>query len=65
MSSSTTTHQDERSIYKMDVIDFGRRVALEREIQKAVANESVPPPNIIFDESSNFIIWATMAGIKG
>ena len=64
----------------MDVIDFGRRVALEREIQKAIGNElsassssssssaasasGVQAPNVIFDESDNFIIWATMAGIK-
>ena len=52
------------SVYKLDAIDFGRRAALEREIQKAVAAEVAPAPNVIFDESSNFLIWATMCGVK-
>jgi peptidylprolyl isomerase domain and WD repeat-containing protein 1 len=52
------------NIFKMDAIDYGRRAALEREIQKSIVAETVPAPNVIFDESSNFLIWATMAGIK-
>lgn len=48
-------------LYRLDAIDFGRRMAVEREIEKT---ESVPQPNAIFDESSNFIIYATLLGIK-
>ncbi|VFQ82800.1 unnamed protein product [Cuscuta campestris] len=48
-------------LYRLDAIDFGRRMAIEREIEKT---ENVPQPNAIFDESSNFIIYATLLGIK-
>eukprot|EP00455_Lapot_gusevi_P044681 TRINITY_DN5619_c0_g1_i1.p1 TRINITY_DN5619_c0_g1~~TRINITY_DN5619_c0_g1_i1.p1 ORF type:complete len:639 (+),score=152.33 TRINITY_DN5619_c0_g1_i1:74-1990(+) len=56
------SQKDETSIYRLDLIDFGRRVAVEREISKA--GDTVPSPNVIFDASSNFILWPTMLGIK-
>ncbi|CAM6084521.1 unnamed protein product [Calypogeia fissa] len=48
-------------MYKLDAIDFGRRMAVEREIEKT---EDVPEPNAIFDESGNFLIYTTLLGIK-
>ncbi|KAL5974606.1 cytochrome P450 monooxygenase 71 [Asimina triloba] len=48
-------------LYRLDAIDFGRRMAVEKEIEKT---ENVPQPNAIFDESSNFLIYATLLGIK-
>ena len=48
-------------MYRLEAIDFGRRMAVEREIEKTV---DVPPPNAVFDESSNFLIYATLLGIK-
>lgn len=48
-------------LYRLEAIDFGRRMAIEKEIEKT---ENVPQPNAIFDESSNFIIYATLLGIK-
>ncbi|XP_026423820.1 peptidyl-prolyl cis-trans isomerase CYP71 isoform X2 [Papaver somniferum] len=48
-------------LYRLEAIDFGRRIAVEKEIEKS---ENVPQPNAIFDESSNFIIYATLLGIK-
>ncbi|KAG9158147.1 hypothetical protein Leryth_000282 [Lithospermum erythrorhizon] len=48
-------------LYRLDAIDFGRRMAVDREIEKT---ENVPLPNAVFDESSNFIIYATLLGIK-
>lgn len=36
-------------------------MAVEREIEKT---ENVPQPNAVFDESSNFLIYATLLGIK-
>lgn len=36
-------------------------MAVEKEIEKT---ESAPQPNAVFDESSNFIIYATLLGIK-
>ncbi|KAK1435088.1 hypothetical protein QVD17_00848 [Tagetes erecta] len=48
-------------LYRLEAIDFGRRMAVEREIEKT---ENVPQPNAVFDESSNFIIYPTLLGIK-
>ena len=48
-------------LYHLDAIDFGRRMAVEKEIEKT---ENVPQPNAVFDESCNFIIYATLLGIK-
>jgi len=45
----------------LEAIDFGRRMAVEKEIEKT---ESAPLPNAVFDESSNFLIYATLLGIK-
>ena len=36
-------------------------MAVEKELEKT---ENVPQPNAVFDESSNFLIYATLLGIK-
>lgn len=48
-------------LYRLEAIDFGRRMAVEKEIEKT---ETAPQPNAVFDESSNFLIYATLLGIK-
>lgn len=48
-------------LYRLEAIDFGRRMAVEKEIEKT---ESAPQPNAVFDDSSNFLIYATLLGIK-
>jgi peptidylprolyl isomerase domain and WD repeat-containing protein 1 len=48
-------------LYHLEAIDFGRRMAVEKEIEKT---ENVPQPNAVFDESCNFLIYATLLGIK-
>ncbi|KAM0946161.1 putative peptidylprolyl isomerase transcription factor WD40-like family [Dioscorea sansibarensis] len=48
-------------LYRLEAIDFGRRMAIEREIEKT---ESAPQPNAVFDDSCNFLIYATLLGIK-
>ncbi|KAJ4980030.1 hypothetical protein NE237_010810 [Protea cynaroides] len=48
-------------LYRLEAIDFGRRMAVEKEMEKT---EDVPQPNALFDESSNFIMYATLLGIK-
>lgn len=53
---------------KLDNIDFGKRMAVERELHKSSGSKGklghVPPSNIVFDESGNFILWPTVLGIK-
>jgi peptidylprolyl isomerase domain and WD repeat-containing protein 1 len=41
---------------------FGARLAADRELEKTTA--SLPSANVIFDESGNFILYATLSGIK-
>ncbi|KAL6575760.1 cytochrome P450 monooxygenase 71 [Orobanche hederae] len=49
------------ALYRLDAIDFGRRMAVEKEMEKT---ESSSQPNAVFDGSSNFLIYATLLGIK-
>lgn len=41
---------------------FGARLAADRELEKTTS--AIPSTNVIFDESGNFIIYATLIGIK-
>lgn len=46
---------------KIDHVEFGRRLATEREVEsQALRNKA----NVIYDESGNFIIYGSMLGIK-
>nr|XP_002736396.1 PREDICTED: peptidylprolyl isomerase domain and WD repeat-containing protein 1-like [Saccoglossus kowalevskii] len=42
-------------------MEFGRRMATERDLSKS---KSLKYSNVVFDESSNFIMYSTMLGIK-
>eukprot|EP01105_Mastigella_eilhardi_P021191 TRINITY_DN5107_c0_g1_i1.p1 TRINITY_DN5107_c0_g1~~TRINITY_DN5107_c0_g1_i1.p1 ORF type:complete len:627 (-),score=189.39 TRINITY_DN5107_c0_g1_i1:99-1979(-) len=48
--------------YKLEPIDFGRRMAVERELDAKA--DHMPPSNVIFDDSGNFILYPTLGGIK-
>ncbi|XP_074301916.1 peptidyl-prolyl cis-trans isomerase CYP71-like [Silene latifolia] len=48
-------------MYRLETIDFGRRMAVEKQIEQTV---TAPQPNAVFDESSNFLIYSTLLGIK-
>ncbi|KZP01316.1 peptidyl-prolyl cis-trans isomerase [Calocera viscosa TUFC12733] len=50
------------AIYKVDDMEFGRRLAVERELEKDV--RAVSTVNAIWDETGNFILYATLLGIK-
>eukprot|EP01133_Synstelium_polycarpum_P018254 gene18254-21844_t len=62
----------EDEAYHVDSTDFGRRMAMERDIETAYDNalaslpKSIlpPPPSVIFDETDNFVIYPTLIGIK-
>jgi peptidylprolyl isomerase domain and WD repeat-containing protein 1 len=49
--------------FSLDDMEFGRRLAVEREIEKQKAGQSVTV-NAVFDDSGNFLIYATLLGIK-
>ncbi|TIB12854.1 hypothetical protein E3P93_02169 [Wallemia ichthyophaga] len=62
LEAASEMQQAGTAIYKLDDMEFGRRLALESEIQE---NEhAVSNMNVIFDESGNFIIYPTLLGIK-
>ncbi|KAI0225069.1 Peptidyl-prolyl cis-trans isomerase cyp15, partial [Massospora cicadina] len=48
-------------MYKLDAMEFGRRLAVEREW---VASPQAATANAVFDDSGHFLIYATMLGIK-
>ncbi|EFY90270.1 Peptidyl-prolyl cis-trans isomerase cyp15 [Metarhizium acridum] len=46
---------------KLDSVEFGRRLAQEREVDSQLLRHK---SNVIFDESGNFIVYGSMLGIK-
>jgi peptidylprolyl isomerase domain and WD repeat-containing protein 1 len=48
-------------VQKLDEVEFGRRFALEREIESPSLQDKT---NIIFDESGHFILYGSMVGVK-
>ncbi|KAI1636581.1 hypothetical protein F4809DRAFT_378407 [Biscogniauxia mediterranea] len=49
------------AMQKLDDVDFGRRLAAEREIESTPLRNKV---NVIFDESGHFILYGSMFGVK-
>ncbi len=53
------------STAKLDDMEFGRRLAVEREIEKnGIGSGQAATCNAIFDETGNFILYPTLLGIK-
>ncbi|KAJ3122259.1 hypothetical protein HK100_012066, partial [Physocladia obscura] len=50
--------------HRIDDMEFGRRLAMEKEIEKSKGGGQSATANAIFDESGYFIIYATILGIK-
>lgn len=63
-SSSNNNNQDgnNNSSSGMDVLELGRRQAMERELE--ASPDSLAQNNMVFDESGYFLIFATLKGIK-
>ncbi|KAI2622902.1 hypothetical protein GGS26DRAFT_228927 [Hypomontagnella submonticulosa] len=49
------------AMQKLDDVDFGRRLAAEREIESGTLRDKV---NVIFDESGHFILYGSILGVK-
>ncbi|KAI1075088.1 hypothetical protein F5B20DRAFT_573697 [Whalleya microplaca] len=49
------------ALQKLDDVDFGRRLAAEREIESPSLRNKV---NVIFDESGHFILYGSILGVK-
>jgi peptidylprolyl isomerase domain and WD repeat-containing protein 1 len=49
--------------YKLEDIDFGRRLAVEREMGNNPDLE-IGFPNAVFDQSGHFLLYSTLLGVK-
>ncbi|KAK9828550.1 hypothetical protein WJX72_000712 [[Myrmecia] bisecta] len=61
IAAANELQKSESELYKLDPIDFGRRLAVEKELSAA---ETAAVPNAVFDESGNFVLYPTLLGIK-
>ncbi|KAK2181195.1 hypothetical protein NP493_407g04016 [Ridgeia piscesae] len=57
----TLEQQVQQMKQQLSSMEFGRRVALEHELEKSDAYVYC---NIIFDESGHFVLYSTMLGVK-
>ena len=55
------------TVYRVEDMEFGRRLAVERELELPEPDGRVPGRwcNAIWDESGAFILYPTLLGIKG
>ncbi|KAJ6259836.1 hypothetical protein Dda_5478 [Drechslerella dactyloides] len=61
LETLSTMQQAEVGERKLDDVDFGRRLAVEREIEGPSSRGKI---NVIFDESGHFILYGSILGIK-
>lgn len=52
------------SVHHVDDMEFGRRLAIDREIEKLQGAGQSSTMNAIFDESGHFVLYPTLLGIK-
>lgn len=54
-------------MYKVEDMEFGRRLALERELELPGPDGRIPAmwSNAVWDESGAFVIYPTLLGVKG
>lgn len=61
LEAAQELQRSDAELYRLEAIDFGRRLAIEREMEKT---EDVPSPSAVFDQSGNFVLYPTLLGIK-
>ncbi|KAH4352030.1 hypothetical protein HBH98_037070 [Parastagonospora nodorum] len=57
----TTMQQAGTAVQHLEDMEFGRRIGIERDLDQPTVR---PRCNIIFDETSNFILYGSMYGVK-
>lgn len=55
-------HRSGTSMVQLDDIEFRKRLAVERELEKLPT--TISGSNVVFDETGLFIMYATMLGVK-
>ncbi|KAL6716253.1 Peptidyl-prolyl cis-trans isomerase cyp15 [Lecanora helva] len=61
LSTITDMQQAGTALTKLDDVEFGRRLAVERELENPALQNKI---DVIFDESSNFILYGSILGTK-
>ena len=61
LEAATELQKSETVTYRLDPIDFGRRINVEKEL---IADADAPHQNAIFDDSGNFLLYSTVLGVK-
>ena len=61
LQTITDMQQAGTALQKLEDVEFGRRLAVERELENPALKNRI---NVIFDESSNFIIYGSILGAK-
>ncbi|KAL8644750.1 MAG: hypothetical protein Q9210_007097 [Variospora velana] len=61
IATITDMQQAGTALQKLEDVEFGRRLAVEREIENPILQNKI---NVVFDESSNFIMYGSLLGIK-
>ncbi|KAI9843200.1 MAG: hypothetical protein M1837_006562 [Sclerophora amabilis] len=57
----TSMQQAGTALQKLEDVEFGRRLAIERELENPVIRNRI---NVAFDESGHFILYGSILGIK-
>lgn len=67
LTAITEMQQAGTAVYKLDDMDFGRRLAIERELDRDQSGPGgvLRTASAVWDESGNFVLYPTMLGIKG
>lgn len=61
LATITDMQQAGTALQKLEEVEFGRRMATERELENPAIRSRV---NVIFDESGHFIMYGSLLGIK-
>lgn len=61
LATITDMQQAGTALQKLEEVEFGRRMATERELENPAVR---PRVNVIFDESGHFIMYGSLLGIK-
>jgi peptidylprolyl isomerase domain and WD repeat-containing protein 1 len=61
INTLTEMQQAGTAVFKLDDVDFGRRLATERELEAPDVRRRI---NVVFDESGHFILYGSLLGTK-
>ena len=61
LATITEMQQAGTALQKLDDVEFGRRLAVERELENPAIRNKI---NVIFDESGHFVLYGSILGVK-